>query len=294
MGQSIAGVPIPKVSAEDWPRLLLGALAVLTGVMLQSPQTLTGEPLAHLILVGTGAALILHRVRDPALAGPRAPWLGVALAGAAAALAFAAPLGGALKPALIGLAVALLALSLVANLLGRRVAAALAVPMLVVYVLVPVLPLFESALSYPMRRLSAILAAALFSIGPAQVGLQGTELMLGDLKVSVTSACSGLTLLQNLIWVAWWTVLLRHRGFLPRLLHLGLAVPAVVVANTLRVVALALMAQALGEESLTGPGHVVIGWAAVVLAALIFLGLEQLFAPTAPAGREDAAPASGL
>jgi exosortase/archaeosortase family protein len=105
--------------------------------------------------------------------------------------------------------------------------------------------------------------------------------------VSVTSACSGLTLLQNLLWVAWWTVLLRHRGLVRRFLHALLAVPAVLIANTLRVLALAVGAAWYGEQILIGTAHVIIGWAAVVLAMLLFLAMEQAF----PAhGGNDTAP----
>jgi exosortase/archaeosortase family protein len=148
-----------------------------------------------------------------------------------------------------------------------------------------VLPLLEAALSYPMRRLSALLAAGLLSLAPGETHLAGTELSWGGLKVSVTSACSGLTLLQNVLWVAWWTVLLRHRGFAQRAVHALLAVPAVLIANTLRVLALAVGAAWYGEQILVGTPHVVIGWAAVALATLLFLAMEQLF--PASAGADD-------
>lgn len=274
------GTPAAGIS---FPRLALGALLVAGGLLLQSPQVLAGEPLAHLILVGTAAILVLHRLRDPSAAVGGNLWLGFVLAVAGAAAAFASPLAGALGPALLHGALLLLVLSAVAAVFGARMFGQLAVPLLVLYLLVPMLPLFEAALSYPMRRLSALLAAGLLSIGPGNVELAGTELSWGDLRVSVTSACSGLTLLQNLLWVAWWTVLLRHRGFLSRFAHGLLAVPAVVMANTLRVVALALAARWFGEQILVGTAHVVIGWVAVALAAGLFLAMEQAFPATAEA-----------
>ena len=270
------------MSAPVWPELVAAVVLAGIGLLLQSPRTLAGDPLAHLILAATAAALILHRLRERSPVRAGSPWSAVVLAVCGAVLAFLAPLAGGLRPALAYIALALVALSLIAAWRGGRMAANLAVPILVLYVLVPVLPLFEAALSYPLRRLSALLAAALLDIGPDAVTLHGTELSWGTLKVSVTSACSGLTLLQNLIWVAWWTVLLRHRGFVTRALHATLALPAVLAANTLRVVALAVMARWLGEESLVGPGHVVVGWAAVVLAVLLFLALEHLV-PAVPA-----------
>jgi len=282
-----------------WPALAAGLLLVGAGVLLQTAG-IADAALAHLILAMTAAALILHRLRagsgGPEQAGsggrlgPGAAWLAAFLAALAAVSGFLSPLGGALRPALADLAVALLALSLLTRVLGPRPLLQVLVPVLVLYVLVPVLPLLEAALSYPLRRLSAVLAAGLLSLGPGQVVLSGTEIAWGDLRVSVTSACSGLTLLQNLIWVAWWTVLLRHRGFAARFAHMLLVLPAVVAANTVRVLALALMAGIYGEHTLSGPAHGVIGWLAVVLAALLYLGMEHLFPATAARG---SAPASG-
>jgi exosortase len=272
-------------TARWWP-LAVGALLVAAGLLVQRAQVLMGEPLAHLLLVGTAAVLLLHRLRQaPATSlswQGRGVWLAVGLAAAAAVAGFASPLAGALRPVLLQGAVSALLLSACVVLFGVRTAGRLAVPMLVLFLLVPVLPLFEAALSYPLRRLSALLAAGLLAIGPGEVRLAGTELSWGELRVSVTSACSGLTLLQNLLWVAWWTVLLRHVGFWPRCMHALLAVPAVIIANTLRVVALALGAAWFGEGILTGAPHVIIGWAAVALAAGLFLAMEQLFPATAP------------
>ena len=262
-------------------QLGLGGLLVAGGLMVQRPQLLSGEALAHLLLAGTAAVLLLHRLREPGVAGDADFWPGVALASSAALAALASPFAGVLRPVLFQAALSLTLLSVVAVLLGARMAARLAVPLLVLYLLVPVLPLFEATLSYPMRRLSALLAARLLAMGPGSVHLAGTELTWGGLKVSVTSACSGLTLLQNLLWVAWWTVLLRHRGFWHRLAHGLLAVPAVVLANTLRVVALALGAAWYGEQILLSTPHLVIGWIAVALATVLFLAMERLFPATA-------------
>jgi len=288
--------PLTRMKKNTVAALALGVLLILVGAFLQQDGILTTDPLAYLILVLTSSVLILHRIRKRPLsdaADVGGTWLAVGLAVAAALSAFASPIGGGLRLTLVSLSVALLALSLVARLLGPRLVAQLAVPILVIYVLVPLLPLFEAALSYPVRRLSAILAAGALSIGPAPVALAGTELSWGDLRVGVTSACSGLTLLQNLIWVAWWVVVLRHQGLWTRFAHGLLVVPAVVAANTLRVIGLAVMASLFGEQTLTGMGHVVIGWLAVALAAIMFLAMEQLFSATAMETSTPAAASGG-
>jgi hypothetical protein len=162
-----------------WGTLALGGLLVAVGLWLQRPQVLAGDPMAHLLLVGTAAVLVLYRLAGSGRAHARDVWLGVLLALSAAAAAVVAPLAGALRPVLLHGALSLLALSAVAALFGTRTAGRLAVPLLVLYALVPVLPLLEAALSYPMRRLSALLAAGLLSLAPGETHLAGTELSWG-------------------------------------------------------------------------------------------------------------------
>jgi hypothetical protein len=90
---------------------------------------------------------------------------------------------------------------------------------------VPLLPLFEANLSYPMHRLSALVTAAALEPLFGPLTRREIEVWIKDIKFSVTSACSGLALLQNLAWVAWWTVLSRQRGFWRRLARHSSPIP---------------------------------------------------------------------
>jgi exosortase/archaeosortase family protein len=75
-------------------------------------------------------------------------------------------------------------------------------------------------------------------------------------------------------------VLTRHRGFWNRLAHGLIAIPAVIVSNTLRIFALALWAASEGPHVLASAGHLYIAWTTVAVAAALFLAMERLF----PAG----------
>jgi exosortase/archaeosortase family protein len=172
---------------------------------------------------------------------------------------------------------ALFALGTTAAAGGRARLGALAVPIFVLYLAVPLIPLFEASMTYPMRRLSSLLASGLLSLGSTPIALEGTEIYFGDLTVSVTSACDGLTLLQNLAWIAWWTALNRHQGFWRRLACGMIAMPAAIFSNTLRIVVLALWASAEGPWVLASPGHLYIAWTTVAVATALFLAMEKLF-----------------
>lgn len=267
----------------SWRRAVGGVALILPGWLIQDASVLGGEALAGLILAATASLLVLSRLQEPVPSHAPKGWdRGVAILFLVlgALLALSAATAGGYRLDLAFAAMALVALGATAAVDGRARLGALVVPILVLYVAVPLIPLFEASMTYPMRRLSALLASALLSLGPAPVGLEGTEIHFGDLRVSVTSACDGLTLLQNLAWITWWTVLMRHRGFWNRLAHGMIAIPAVIISNTLRIVALALWASVEGPQVLASAGHLYIAWTTVAIATALFMAMEHLFSPT--------------
>ena len=263
-------------------RGLAALMLVLPGWWLQDAAVLHGDALAALILAATASWLVFQRMtgEEAGQRDIRDQLLAVALVTASGVLATSVLLLGEGKQVMTLAALVLFTLSLVAALGNRRQLALVVIPILVLYLLVPMLPLFEAALSYPMRRLSAVLASLLLSLGSAEVRLSGTEIFVGDLQVSVTSACSGLTLLQHMAWIAWWTVLSRHRGLWRRAAHAAIALPAVLISNTLRVVVLAIWASVSGPEVLASAGHAYISWAAVAVAAFLFFAMGSIYKPS--------------
>ena len=272
--------PEGRQGIGSWSRVLGGVLLILPGWLIQDASVLNGDALAGLILAGIASFLVLHRLHQPGPPDVVDRWdrgAAVLFMVLGALLAFSAGMAGGYRLIMAFAAMAMLALGVTTAAGGRGRLTALAAPILVLYLAVPLIPLFEASMSYPMRRLSALLASFLLSVGPETVGLRGTEIYYGDLTVSVTSACDGLTLLQNLAWIAWWAVLMRHSGFWKRLAHGLIAVPAVLISNTLRIIALALWASAEGPQVLASAGYLYIAWTAVAVAAALFLAMENLF-----------------
>lgn len=263
-----------------WQVVLAAAVLIIPGWLIQDPTVLSGDALAGLILVLTASYLIVQRFRayQHGATHRSGAVLAFALIVLGCALALAASLAGVYRLNLAFFAMSLMALGVTSAIGGARLVGRMLVPILVLYLLVPLIPFIEAALTYPMRRVSAILAASLLSLGPNSVDLMGTEIYVGDLTVSVTSACDGLTLLQNMGWIAWWTVLNRHKLFWYRFSRSLIAIPAVIIANTLRIVVLSGWASLSGPQVLASAGHMYISWATVAVAAALFIVMEGLFA----------------
>jgi len=144
----------------------------------------------------------------------------------------------------------------------------------IMFLIVPALSAMEAALSYPMRRLSSILAYTALLPFEQALELQGTELRLANLRLNITEACDGLNLMQNLLWIIWLNGMLKQRSGLHQLLCFALKSPLVLVINTLRILVLAVLVYTSGPEVLAGDIHLYSGWVAVVGATLAFFYLD--------------------
>lgn len=156
-----------------------------------------------------------------------------------------------------------------------RASLKLFVPVLILFMLIPVMMIAESALSYPMRRLSAVVVGWLLNLTGWEVLVRGTELIGQNIRVSVTSACDGLTLFMHLIWIAWlYRMLNQNSG---NGLYLALLLfPATLIANTLRIITLYLASQYWGVEVLTSFFHELVGWLAVALAVFVYMSFASI------------------
>lgn len=262
----------------DWVGGALGMLLALPALVMYDARLLSFESLPVTILALTAAVLLVTRLGKQYRLPRRLADNGVAilLAGSATAMACIAPFLKIYGETMVLGALTLALLSFVSFSRGYRRLSAAIVPVTLLYFVLPLLPILEATLSFPIRRLSALLAAGLLSLGSSTVSINGTEILVGDLTVSVTSACSGLNMLQNIAWIAWWTLLLQHASVVQRFSHALLILPAVLIANTLRITCLALWASWSGPEVLATAGHAYISWIAVALATVLFLGMQTI------------------
>ncbi len=148
-------------------------------------------------------------------------------------------------------------------------------PLLVLFCLIPLLSVADALLSFPMRRLSAILAS--YALYPWFDGLivSGTELTAEGITISVTAACDGLTLFQNMIWIGWLYLLGHPSARRFPLSGVMTFFAAVLLANSLRVSALFIASHWWGISILTSEWHDIIGWSAVALAVMIFILMDK-------------------
>ncbi|CAN5601894.1 exosortase [soil metagenome] len=153
---------------------------------------------------------------------------------------------------------------------------------------------FEIAFAFKLRQIATLASNYILqTIGyPSFVaGQQGTVLTVGELRLGVEWACSGLSMVLTFVAVAAAFAILIQRPKLDRILILLSALPIAIGANILRITVTALVYSAgwkrLGDLII----HDLAGWLMMPLA-LVFIWLELklldwLFTIPEPPERDD-------
>ncbi len=160
---------------------------------------------------------------------------------------------------------------------GGIMAASCIAPTLWCCVFMPYHEEFMLLLSFPLRLSATMLSALLLKLCGIGVVYSGTSLMLPDLDIAITDACSGINQLDAFVLIAFIAVQMLHKKTGWKILHFAFIMPSIIVGNSLRIVLTVLLYKLWGETVLTGAWHVALGYVQIVLALLIFLAIGKLF-----------------
>ena len=242
---------------------------------------------SHGFLVPAFALLVLWRRRQSAPADLRPSWWGAAGLAAAAALRLAG--GYFYFDWFEGLSL-LLSLAAVAVLVGGlRLGRWLAPGLVVLLFLFPLPFQAGTALGGPLRQLATLVGTyALQTLGFAAVA-EGNVIVVGDLRIGVAEACSGLGMLWAFFALSTTAALVIRRPPWERLVVFASAAPIGVLMNLVRITATAYVFCTLGAAAAHTFFHDLAGWLMMPLAfAALWLELavlRRLFvaAPPGPA-----------
>lgn len=201
----------------------------------------------------------------------RAGWMLIILAsllligGTAAAELFAARLS--LPLMLIGMLLVLR---------GREFVGRAAFPLLFLFMMIPIPYILYYNLTFPMQLMSAKLSAASLRAIGVDVVRRGNILSLPNYTLEVVAACSGLRSLMTMITLSLILCAFTEMSFRRKLILAASSVPIAIVANTIRLVVMAVGAYAVSPAFVDGILHEISGlivFAAGFVMLLIVRGL---------------------
>lgn len=136
---------------------------------------------------------------------------------------------------------------------------------------------FILSASYPLRLMAAMLTELALNAMGCGVERELTMLRLdGETSIAITDACGGIGQLGSLFVAGAVMSVLMQKGWMRRVLHWSMALPSVVIANSVRLVFTGLAWNMGCEWALGETCHIAMGWAETFLAAGLLWGAGRL------------------
>ncbi|MFO0817946.1 MAG: exosortase/archaeosortase family protein [Pirellulales bacterium] len=153
---------------------------------------------------------------------------------------------------------------------GPRVARWSAPAIAFLVFMIPLPFMIERGLSVPLQRIATQLSvAALQTLGRPALA-EGNVILLGDYRLEVAEACSGLRIFMSVVALACAYALIARRPWWQKVVLMLAIAPIALVANASRIVATGLMYEFASSDLARRFSHDFAGWMMIPLAAALF------------------------
>ncbi len=227
------------------------------------------QELSHSYFIPLISIYLLWINRDTVRNSVGAPsFLGVIILGTALALLLLGQLTSIFLFQHLGLVTAIA--GIVAAFGGRSLLRTTAAPVAFLFFAVPPPYWVITVLSWKFQQMSSVLGVAMVDLMGIPVHLSGNIIDLGDYKLQVAEACSGLRYLFPFLSLGVMAAYMYRGEFWRRALIVASTFPITILMNSLRIAATAAMVQTYGVEQAEGALHFFEGWVVFLfcLAAL--------------------------
>ena len=129
---------------------------------------------------------------------------------------------------------------------------------------------FERALSLPLQGVATKLSCWILQFLGQPALAERHIILLGDNRLEVEQACSGLRIFVGILALAFAYVIVVRRSWWERALLLASAIPIALLANASRIVATGLLYQYASGEAARKFAHDAAGWVMILFAAGLF------------------------
>jgi exosortase len=128
----------------------------------------------------------------------------------------------------------------------------------------------EGMLSLPLQRIATKASCWTLQLLGQPAIAEANTILIGDHRLEVEQACSGLRLFVSIAALAFAYLLLVQRTWWEKALLLVSVVPIAIVANAARIVATGLLYEYASSDAAKKFSHDFAGWAMIPLAAALF------------------------
>ena len=172
----------------------------------------------------------------------------------------------------------LIVLGIVLSIGGRPLLKVVAIPVLFLILAIPMPYVIDSSLSWRLQIVSSQLGVFFIRLAQIPVFLQGNVIDLGNYKLQVVDACSGLRYLYPLLSLSFLAAYLFQGRLWQRALIFLSAIPITIIMNSFRIGLVGVLVDHWGPQDADGALHMFEGWVIFLACACILVGEMALLA----------------
>jgi exosortase len=144
--------------------------------------------------------------------------------------------------------------------------------------MVPLPYRLETGLAGPLQTAATISSTWVLQTMGFVAFSEGNVIHLGEIRIGVVEACSGLAMLMIFFALTTAVCLISKRPFLEKALIFTSAIPIAILANQVRIIVTAILHKTAGSQLADYVFHDLAGWLMMPLALLLLLAEMRLFA----------------
>src|SRR4029077_15802112 len=242
---------------------------------------MTQEEYGHGFFIPLIAAWLLWTRRDAISKSVGRPsWAGLALILLAGLMLIVGELSAFFLLAQLGFIVALLGITLAFG--GYSLFKVVLVPILILIFAIPLPYFIDAILSWRLQLLSSQLGVAFIRLFDIPVYLEGNVIDLGNYKLQVLEACSGLRYLYPLLSLAFLAAYFFNAPLWKRALVFLSAIPITIAMNSLRIGIVGVTVHWWGTQMAEGVLHFFEGWIIFLACAALLVFVMYVLARIGP------------
>jgi exosortase D (VPLPA-CTERM-specific) len=279
---SVQSIRTPQTSTFYF--VLVGLLAILvafSGTLLETGIWWADhEEYSHGFLIPIVSAWLLWMRRDALRANTGQPtWAGPVIVLLAAAMHITGELSATIILSQLGFVLAIV--GLVVGVGGYSLLRTAFVPILFLLFAIPLPRFIENMMSLQLQLVSSQLGASSIRMLQIPVYLDGNIIDLGNYKVQVVEACSGLRYIYPLLSLSFLAAYFFKAPLWQRAIVFLSAIPVTIVLNGLRIGFVGVTVNYFGPQAADGILHLFEGWivflACAAILALVIYFLARIF-----------------
>jgi len=128
----------------------------------------------------------------------------------------------------------------------------------------------EGQLSAPLQKIATKISTTTLQVLGQPAFAEGNRILLGDDKLEVAQACSGLRLFMSVMALTYVYITVISRPWWEKVLLALSAIPVAIISNSARIVATGLLYEVTKNEAARHFVHDSAGWGMIVFAAGLF------------------------